>query len=83
MAEDTDVPGSIAPQDRADHGPWLTDPAKLARYHPADGWSLNLTRPDARLKRVELKGWVTYNDEIARDDEGLSVMRPPIIDAIR
>ncbi len=33
-----------------------------------------------RLKRVELKGWVTCNDEIVRD-EGLPVMRPPIIDA--
>ncbi len=35
-----------------------------------------------RLKRVGLKGWVTYNDEIVRDDEGLPVMRPPIIDAL-
>jgi DNA invertase Pin-like site-specific DNA recombinase len=34
-----------------------------------------------RLRRVELKGWVTYNDEIVRDGEGLPVMRPPIIDA--
>jgi DNA invertase Pin-like site-specific DNA recombinase len=34
-----------------------------------------------RLKRVELKGLVTYNDEIVRDDEGLPVMRPAIIDA--
>jgi hypothetical protein len=34
-----------------------------------------------RLKRVELKGWVTYDDEIVRDDEGLPVMRPPIVDA--
>jgi hypothetical protein len=34
-----------------------------------------------RLKRVELKGWATYNDEIVRDGEGLPVMRPPIIDA--
>ena len=28
-----------------------------------------------RLKRVELKGWVTYNDEIVRDDERLPAMR--------
>jgi hypothetical protein len=34
-----------------------------------------------RLKRVELKGWVTYNDDIVRDGEGLPVMRPPSIDA--
>ena len=34
-----------------------------------------------RLKRVELKGWVTYNDEIVRDDEGLPITRQPIIDA--
>ena len=30
MTQDTDVSGSVAPQDRDDLGPWLTDRAKLA-----------------------------------------------------
>jgi site-specific DNA recombinase len=34
-----------------------------------------------RLKRAELKGWVTYNDQVVRDEEGLPVQRPPVIDA--
>ena len=32
MAEDTDVSGSTAPQDRDDLGPWLTDWGKLAQW---------------------------------------------------
>ena len=35
MTQDTDVSGSIAPQDRDDLGPWLIDRAKLAESgHP-------------------------------------------------
>jgi len=32
LTQDTDESGSIAPQDRDDLGPWLTDRAKLAQW---------------------------------------------------
>ena len=32
LTKDTDVSGSIAPQDRDGLGPWLTDRAKLAQW---------------------------------------------------
>jgi DNA invertase Pin-like site-specific DNA recombinase len=71
------VSGSIAPQDRDDLGPWLTDRAKLAQWDILCVAKLDrLTRSVRHFDNLRIwadehgKGWVTFNDEIVRDDEG-------------
>jgi site-specific DNA recombinase len=62
MTQDTDVSGAVSPFERADLGPWLTDPAKVAK------WDVLIVAKLDRLTRSlihfnELIDWLDRNSK--------------------
>jgi hypothetical protein len=79
LTQDTDASGSIAPQDRDDLGPWLTDRAKLVQLLPPRTASASSTPPSLTGKHARSLGDTT--ESVMRILDGLHAKRRVLIDA--